>query len=208
MDGTWDRSLHGKHAARIPPGTRPYVRSGTTLRVTKKHRPPPPDRGRAVLGPWYHPCLPPPCGGRPPCTATMVVSPGAWYLPASSRCTGPVTGAMSGESGPRRRLLNRSVVGGAARGAFSLAILIPHHSTRGSLYRSCQVLVPVVAICSSVVLAHRAGTIDDCQAVTFCTSKARSPRNPARRTNVRKTSANEVHTPFPQDRHATHRLPQ
>jgi hypothetical protein len=50
---------------------------------------------------------------------------------------------------------NRSgdrIVRGAARGSFSLAFLIPHHSTRGSLYLPCQVLVPVIAIGYCVVI--------------------------------------------------------
>jgi len=45
-----------------------------------------------------------------------------------------------------------SAVGGAARGSYSLAIPIPHRSCRCSLHRSRQVLVPVVASNSSVVI--------------------------------------------------------
>lgn len=71
-------------------------------------------------------------------------------LPGGTGCPSPPTGLVT-------------AVGGAARGASSLAIPIPHHSYRGSLHRSCQVLVPVVASDSSVVPC----TIDcqraDCQ---------------------------------------------
>ena len=76
-----------------------------------------------------------------------------------SRCIGSVTGATFPALKPvaRHRLLDRlmrSIVRGAAQGSYSLAFLIPHRSTRGSLFPPCQVLVPVIAVGSSVVVMH------------------------------------------------------
>lgn len=82
-----------------------------------------------------------------------------------ARCIGPVTGAVCPSPGTRRRLLHGlSVVRGAARGSCSLAFRIPLRSNRGSLHPPCQVLVPVVASTTSVVVADLTGSETRCQA--------------------------------------------
>src|SRR5690606_32606435 len=57
------------------------------------------------------------------------------------------------------------MVRGAARGSSSLAFRIPLRSYRGSLARSRQVLVPVIASGRLGCHLHPAGRGEDCQAV-------------------------------------------
>ena len=69
--------------------------------LTQKHRHPPPDRGRAVLGPWYHPCLPRPCGRRPRSTAAMWLIRETWYSPGIVAMHRPCNGSLlPGSPGP------------------------------------------------------------------------------------------------------------
>ena len=56
------------------------------------------------------------------------------------------------------------VVRGAARGSSSLAFRIPLRSYRGSLARSRQVLVPVIAVGYLGCYLHPAGSDQECQA--------------------------------------------
>lgn len=97
------------------------------------------------------------------CTATAAGEP------ALARCIDAITGvACSGSEHPspptsRPVGLTHRRFRGAARGAFSLAFPIPLRSDRGSLHRSRQVLVPVIASGRFGCSSHPAGSRRECQ---------------------------------------------